>query len=87
MIKIIYNVLATYATHAPTIVSSFSTQEEAVEEFEWCCKCAEQNICLAETKNTIVNHPCFKIVEYSTPLKDIVSIQLTRSVLVLEDNE
>lgn len=76
----IYNVLTQYASHTSTGVTSYSSLEDALEDFKWSCKCVENNHNERYTKTIYCDNNKYKRYEYVTDTSTI-TIQMVETLL------
>ena len=76
MAQKIYNVVSNYAHLSSSVVSTFSKLANAVDEFNWCCKCIENDEVLKAEKNVIHDSNISKFVVYRVSNNTYMTIQL-----------
>ena len=78
----IFNVVSNYSHRSLSVVSTFSKLDNAVEEFNWCCKCIESDDTLNAEKNVKCDDEKHKFVVYYVPsTKTYITVQLNPSYI------
>ena len=71
-----------HSSNNSLIISTFSKLNNAVEEFNWCCKCIESDDTLNAEKNVICDDEKYKFVVYYVPnTKTYMTVQLNTSYI------
>ena len=82
MAQKVFNVISNYSHRSSSVVSTFSKLNNAVEEFNWCCKCIESDDLLNAEKNVICDDEKYKFVVYYVPnTKTYMTVQLNTSYI------
>ena len=72
-----------HSSNNSLIISTFSKLNNAVEEFNWCCKCIESDEILNAEKNVICDEEKYKSVVYYVPNTKInLTVHLSVSYII-----